>query len=51
MLDSLAPDKSTRLKKAGVQFVDVDTNLDETIASVINQTLRSAEAEFEDFIK
>lgn len=50
-LDYLAPDKKTRMYKAGLHFLNVDTNLDEELANLINQTLRSLESEFEDFLK
>ena len=50
-LDYLAPDKKTRMYKAGIHFLDVDTNLDEELANLINLTLRSLESEFEDFLK
>jgi hypothetical protein len=51
MNETRAADKKTKLMKAGVQFLEVDTNLDEELANIINQTLRSMESEFEDFIK
>ena len=49
-IDTLAQDKKTKLFKAGVQFLDIDTNLDVKLAKLINQTLRSLESEFEDFL-
>jgi hypothetical protein len=50
-LDYLARDKKTRMFKGGVKFLEVDTNLDEELARIINQTLRSLESEFEEFVK
>jgi hypothetical protein len=50
-LDFLAPDKKTKMFKGGIQFLGVDTNLDEELANIINKTLRSLESEFEDFLK
>lgn len=51
MNEATAADKKTKIIKAGIQFLEVDTNLDETLALIINQTLRNVESEFEDFIK
>lgn len=50
-MDFVGSDKKTAMLKAGLRFKDVNTNLDEELASLINQTLRSLESEFEDFIK
>ncbi len=47
----LARDKKTRVFKAGLKFSDIDTNLDEKLAQIINKALRSLESEFEDFLK
>jgi hypothetical protein len=51
MNETKAVDKKTKIVKAGIQFLEVDTNLDEALAHIINQTLRNVESEFEDFIK
>ncbi len=48
---STALDKKTPITKAGVAFENIDTNLDEDLAHIINQSLRSVESEFEGFIK
>lgn len=37
--------------KAGIKFLNVDTNLDEQLSSLLNKTLRGVEKEFEDFLK
>lgn len=50
-LEQLASDKKTTIYKAGLQFLGIDTNLDEELSGLINQTLRSLESEFEDFLK
>lgn len=50
-LEGMARDKKTRIYKAGAQFLNIDTNTDEILARKINQTLRSLESEFEDFLK
>lgn len=50
-LNFLANDKKTKMYKAGVEFLDIDTNLDERLSHIINKTLRSLEDEFEDFYK
>jgi c-di-GMP-binding flagellar brake protein YcgR len=50
-LDYLARDKKTRMYKAGIHFLEVNTNLDEELSNLINLTLRSLESEFEDFLK
>lgn len=39
-----------RTKKIGVRFLDIDTNLDEHLGSIINGALRDVESDFEDFI-
>lgn len=49
--ESVASDKKTPVTKAGVSFLNIDTNLDENLSLIINQTLRSIESEFEGFIK
>ncbi|MAX65611.1 MAG: hypothetical protein QF441_13930 [Bacteriovoracaceae bacterium] len=49
--ETLANDKKTKVYKAGMQFLNIDTNLDEKLASLINKTLRSLDSEFEDFLK
>lgn len=51
IVDKPVSNSSAILYKAGVQFLEVDTNLDAVLAKRINETLRSTEAEFEDFIK
>jgi hypothetical protein len=50
-VDFLARDKKTRLYKAGLKFTDIDINLDEALAKLINEALRDVESEFEDFVK
>lgn len=50
-MDFLASRKATKMYKAGLQFLNIDTNLDEKLQSIINSTLRDLEAEFEDFIR
>lgn len=37
--------------KAGIKFLDMDTNLDNKIGFIINQFLRDTDSEFEDFLK
>ncbi len=49
--DFLAGDKQTKLYKAGMRFLNVNTNLDEKLSQLINEKLRSLESEFEDFLK
>lgn len=51
ILDFLTPNRKTKFYKAGVQFLEIDTNLDVKLAGIINATLRSLESEFEDFLK
>jgi len=51
VLDFVAQDKKTKFYKGGIRFVDIDTNFDEKISSIINQTLRKLEYEFEDFLE
>lgn len=51
IIDKVVSNSKATLYKAGTQFFDVDTNLDQLLAGKINQTLRSSESEFEDFIK
>lgn len=43
--------QSTPILKAGVEFLEIDTNLDEDLSAIINQTLRDVDKEFEDFLK
>lgn len=50
-LDFLAPDRKTRMFKGGLKFSNIDTNLDEELSKIINETLRSLDSEFEDFLK
>ncbi len=50
-LDMVAANQKSKLYKAGVEFQDIDINLDEKLSKIINKTLRSLEAEFEDFLK
>jgi hypothetical protein len=50
-LDFLSQNKKNKLYKAGVIFTNVDTNLDSALAKIINETMRSIESEFEDFLK
>lgn len=50
-LEGVAKDKKTRIYKAGVEFLNMDTNTDEKLSAKINKTLRSLESEFEDFLK
>jgi len=49
-LNYLAPDMNTKLYKGGIEFLEIDTNLDEKLSKLINETLRSLESEFEDFL-
>lgn len=51
IIDKPVSNSKVKLFKAGTQFFNVDTNLDELLARKINHTLRSSESEFEDFIK
>jgi hypothetical protein len=37
--------------KVGIQFLDVDLNLDEKLGKFINKAMRSFESDFEDFLK
>jgi hypothetical protein len=37
--------------RAGIKFLDMDTNLDNKIGFIINQFLRDTDSEFEDFLK
>ncbi|MBD66739.1 MAG: hypothetical protein CME62_16145 [Halobacteriovoraceae bacterium] len=43
--------KNVKLFKAGVQFLNIDTNLDIELGKIINETMRNVESEFEDFLK
>lgn len=40
-----------KVYKAGIEFIGVDTNLDEKLSAIINATLRGIDKEFEDFLK
>lgn len=51
VIDKAVTNSKATLYKGGTQFLDVDVNLDEILSKRINETLRSSEAEFEDFIK
>ncbi len=37
--------------KVGVQFLDIDLNLDQKLGKIINKAMRSFESDFEDFLK
>lgn len=43
--------KSNRIFKIGLKFEEVDLNLDQALAKLINGALRDFESEFEDYIK
>lgn len=49
-LDFLARNNKSRMYKAGCRFNNIDINLDESLAKLINTTMRSVESEFEDFV-
>lgn len=51
IVDKPLSNSKATLYKAGIQFLNIDTNVDAQLARRINETLRSSEAEFEDFIK
>ncbi|MAZ49093.1 MAG: hypothetical protein CME65_11055 [Halobacteriovoraceae bacterium] len=51
ILEGVARDKKTKIYRAGVQFLNLDTNTDQKLAGLINKTLRHLESEFEDFLK
>lgn len=40
-----------KIRKVGIKFLEVDTNLDQKIGKLINNALRDFESEFEDFVK
>lgn len=42
--------QKTNVYKAGIEFIDVDTNFDVEISKMLNKVLRDVDKEFEDFL-
>ena len=50
-IEAISPERSSRIYKVGIKFIDIDKEMDRKLGKKINETLREYTSDFEDFIK